>query len=147
MVANLIGIATDKEPAGVVCAYRSDGDTIPYVTEGGGQAVGDVLTRSTASQSIGVVQSLSATEMTQGATTTNPTTDAVAGAQSEIQLRVFGMFYMPAASAAYSDGDLVSWGGTEMAANATGAHEVVGEYPAASTWILVRINIFPRAAT
>jgi hypothetical protein len=137
-----LGIANDKVPAGVVGAYRSDGETIPWYDASGGNAVGDVLTRAAGHQALAVVSSLDATDMTAGGST-----DAVSSAGSTIQVRIYGMFFLPIADGTYSDGDLVSWGGTNMAANATGAHEIVGDYVSGDTHACVRINIVPGTAT
>ena len=139
-----IGIGNDKAPVGVVCAYRSDGDTIPVIAAGT-EVVGDVLDRDAAVQAIGVVQSLDATDMTGGSG--SPTADAVATAGSVLQVRLRGMFYFPKAVGALADAARVTWSGTDMVANATGAHEVVGGYESADAYALVRINIAHGAVT
>ena len=145
-MVSTIGIGNDKAPAGVLGAWRSDGDTIPVIAAGT-EAVGDVVARGDQGvQAIGVVQSLSALNMTQGDPATDPTTDAVAAAGSEMQVRVVGMFFLPKAAGALEDGDLMEWNGTGMEADATGAHETVGGYDSADTHALFRINIVPRAA-
>ena len=104
--------------------------------------VGDVIDRDAAVQAIGVIQSLDATDMTMGGTT-----DAVATAGNEMQVRLVGMFYLPKAVGALADAARVTWSGTDMVANATGAHEVVGGYESADAYALVRINIAHGAVT
>ena len=61
---------------------------------------------------------------------------------------ISNMFHnMPKAVGALEDADRVSWSGTDVAANLTGPHEVVGGYESADTMCLVRINVAHSIAT
>lgn len=132
-----LGEAIDKVPAGVTAAYRSEGKTVTVISAAGGETIGDVLVRAVGTQSIGVVSSI------------DNDGRAVAVANDRLQVRIHGMFFMPKAAEVYSDGDRVEWvvAQTNVAANATGAHEVVGGYDAADAYALVRINAFPGPRT
>jgi predicted RecA/RadA family phage recombinase len=138
-MVSTIGIGNDTAPV-VTAAFRSDGQTIPWIETGTASArksIGDVVERLTALQSIGVVSAVRHDYAQVGTV------------GDELQLRVEGMFFAPKTSEALADGARVAWDTSNlyMAANATGAHEVVGGYESGDSHVLVRINKFPAAAT
>ena len=132
----------DYDPKAIVgqTAWRSDGNTIPWVAVGG-EAVGDIVVRAAALQQIGQVQALANSE------------DVTATAGDIITVRITGKIQGPKEAATAADGSFATW---DDAANEfkfsgvgfdTGAHEVVGGYDAGDAYVHVRMNILPRAAS
>ena len=121
-------------------SWRSDGDTIKMIAAGG-EKVGDIVVRAAALQQIGQVQALANSE------------DVQATAGDEIVVRVTGKIQAPKESAAASDGDMATWDDSAKdfkfsgAGFTTGSHEVVGGYASGDAYVLVRMNILPRAAS
>lgn len=120
--------------------WRSDGDQIPFVAVGG-EKVGDIVVRAAAFQQIGQVQALRNSE------------DVTATAGDIITLRVTGKIQAPKEAATAADGDFATWDDANNVMKfsavgfATGAHEVVGGYATGDAYVLVRMNILPRAAS
>lgn len=130
----------DPKPITTETAWRSDGDSIPFVAAGG-EKVGDIVVRAAAFQQIGQVQALRNSE------------DVTATAGDIITLRVTGRIQAPKEAATADDGDFATWDDTAKVMKfsavgfATGSHEVVGGYASGDAYVLVRMNILPRAAS
>lgn len=145
-------IQKDKAPVGVVAAVRTDGRKIPFIMAGT-ETIGDVIQRDTdgtVDQAIGVVTDVGA-EFNDIATAkaANPT-PVLADHREDGQMQITGLIYAPLADATYVDGEDLTWTGTTFAANATGAHKLVGPFTslaADGTHAVVDINKIPRAKT
>ena len=140
-----VEISKDKAPAGVVAAVRTDGRKIPYEAAGT-ESIGDVIERDAATQAIGVVTDVGWQYLnTATAKAANPS-PVLAAHRDDIQLQITGLIYAPFTGTA-SDGAALAFSGGSFAANATGAHLLVGDTDGTQTHAVIDINVVPRAAT
>ena len=142
----------DKIPVDVVAAVRTDGRKIPFLLAGTEQ-VGDIVQRDTdgmVDQAIGIVTDVGAELNQMASAKAANATPVLADHREDGQLQITGLIHAPVADAAYVDGQALTWSGTNFAANATGAHKIVGEYTSLAldgTHAVLDINKVPRAKT